>query len=182
PLPVRGLPIRVATYSAAEASGSKVRVVISAEVGDPAKTPADWPVGIIVLDKNDKIVVNRGGVSTLAPASKGMESPRLLLTSLSLEPGEYTLRLAAVDDDGRGGSAHHSINARLTKGPGGINVSDLMLVPQPPVAGELSRQRPTTVIDSETVSAMLELTGADQALLGKTKVTLQISDAENGNP
>ena len=56
-----------------------------------------------------------------------------------------------------------------------------MLVPQPPVAGELPRPRPTTVIDSETVSAMLEMTGADQALLGKTKVTLQISDAENGN-
>ena len=56
-----------------------------------------------------------------------------------------------------------------------------MLVPQPPVAGELPRPRPTTVIDNETVSAMLEMTGTDQALLGKTKVTLQISDAENGN-
>jgi tetratricopeptide (TPR) repeat protein len=37
------------------------------------------------------------------------------------------------------------------------------------------------VIDSDTVSAMLELTGSDQAALGKTKVTLQVSDAENGN-
>jgi hypothetical protein len=158
-----------------------VRVVISAEVGDPATTPADWPIGIIVLDKNDKVVVNRGGVSTLAPASKGVESPRLMLTSLTLDPGEYTLRIAAVDDEGRGGSAHHSINARLHRGPNGINVSDLMLMPQPPVAGELPRPRPTTVITSETVSALLEMTGSDQGLLGKTKVTLQISDAENGN-
>ena len=181
PLPVRGLPIRVATYTAVETGGSKVRVIISAEVGNPAATSADWPVGIVVLDKNDKIVVNRGGVSTLAPASKGLESPRLILTSLVLDPGEYTLRIATVDDEGRGGSAHHSINARLNKGPSGINVSDLMLVSQPPVAGELPRPRPTTVIDSETVSAMLEMTGTDQALLGKTKVTLQISDAENGN-
>ena len=181
PLPVRGLPIRVATYTAVETGGSKVRVIISAEVGNPAATPADWPVGIVVLDKNDKIVVNRGGLSTLAPASKGLESPRLILTSLVLDPGEYTLRIATVDDEGRGGSAHHSINARLNKGPSGINVSDLMLVSQPPVAGELPRPRPTTVIDSETVSAMLEMTGTDQALLGKTKVTLQISDAENGN-
>jgi len=181
PLPVRGLPIRVATYTAVETGGSKVRVIISAEVGSPATTPADWPVGIVVLDKNDKIVVNRGGVSTLAPASKGLESPRLILTSLVLDPGEYTLRIATVDDEGRGGSAHHSINARLYKGPGGINVSDLMLVPQPPVAGDLPRPRPTTVIDSETVSAMLEMTGENQAMLGKTKVTLQISDAENGN-
>ncbi len=28
---------------------------------------------------------------------------------------------------------------------------------------------------------MIEITGADQGVLGKTKVTLQISDAENGN-
>jgi VWFA-related protein len=180
PLPVRGLPIRVASYSAIE-SGGKVRVVITAEVGDPAKTPADWPVGVIVLDKNDKVVVNRGGVSTLAPASKGLDSPRLMLTSVALDPGEYTLRLAAVDDSGRSGSVHHSINARLNKGPSGLSVSDLMLVPQPPVAGELPRPRPTTVIDNETVSAMLEITGADQNVLGKTRVTLQISDAENGN-
>jgi VWFA-related protein len=181
PLPMRGMPMRVASYSSIE-SGGKIRVVITAELGEPATTPAEWPVGIIVLDKNDKIVVNRGGVSTLQPASKGMESPRLMLTSVALEPGEYTLRIAAVDDAGRGGSVHHSINARLNKGPSGINVSDLILVPQPPVAGELPRPRPTTVIDSETVSAMLEMTGPDQGVLGKTKVTLQISDAENGNP
>ena len=180
PLPVRGLPMRVATYTAIE-SGAKVRVIITAEVGDAAKASAEWPVGIIVLDKNDKIVVNRGGVSTLAPASAGLDSPRLLLTSVALDPGEYTLRIGAVDDAGRGGSVHHSINARLNKGPSGISVSDLMLVPQPPVAGELPRPRPTTVIDNETVSAMLEMTGADQGLLGRTKVTLQISDAENGN-
>ena len=44
-----------------------------------------------------------------------------------------------------------------------------MLVPQPPTAGELPRPRPTTVIDNETVSAMLEMTGADQALLGRAE-------------
>ena len=181
PLPVRGLPMRVATFTAIEAGTPKVRVVITAEVGDPATTPADWPVGVIILDKNEKVVVNRGGVSTLQPASKGVQSPRLVLTSVSLDPGEYTLRLGAVDETGRGGSVHHSINARLNKGPSNINVSDLMLVAQPPASGELPRPRPTTVIDNETVSAMIEITGADQAVLGKTKVTLQVSDAENGN-
>ena len=149
----------------------QIRVVITAEIGDPATTPAEWPIGVIVLDKNDKIVINRGGVSTLAPASKGLESPRLLLTSVALDPGEYTLRIASVDDTGRGGSVHHSINARLNRLPNGITVSDLILVAQPPAAGELPRPRPTTVIDNETVSAMLEMTGADQALLGKTKVS-----------
>ncbi len=182
PLPVRGLPMRVATYMAPETGTNKVRVIVSAEVGDPATTPAEWPIGVIVLDKNDKIVVNRGGMTVLQPASaRGGETPRLALTSVALDPGEYTLRIAAVDDTGRGGSVHTSVNARLNRGPAGIGVSDLMLVSQPPTAGDLPRPRPTTVIDNETVSAMLELTGSDQGLLGKTKVTLQISDAENGN-
>src|SRR4030095_7437306 len=52
PLPLRGLPIRVATYSAIESGGSKVRVVISAGVGGPATTPADWPGGLILLRQN----------------------------------------------------------------------------------------------------------------------------------
>lgn len=182
PLPVRGLPMKVATYLAPETGTGKVRVIISAEVGEPANAPAEWPIGVIVLDKNDKVIVNRGGMSVLQPAgTRGAGTPRLLLTSVAVDPGEYTLRIAVVDDTGRGGSVHHSVNARLTRGPSGIAVSDLMLVPQPPSAGELPRPRPTTVIDNETVSAMLELTGPDQGTLGKTKVTLQISDAENGN-
>ena len=183
PLPVRGLPMRVATYSSVDSgSANKIRVVITAEVGDPATTPAEWPVGLVILDKNEKVVFDRGGMSTLAPASARGESPRLVLSSVALDPGEYTLRIAAVDETGRGGSVHHSINARLNRISSGMSASDLMLVPQPPTAGELPRPRPSTVIDNETVSAMLELTGGDQSLLGRAKVTLQIADAENGNP
>lgn len=183
PLPVRGLPMRVATYASADSSSAnKVRVTIAAEVGDPASGPADWPLGFVITDKDEKIVVNRGGLSTLAPASTKGESPRLALSSVALDPGEYTLRMAAVDDNGRAGSVHHTIHARLNRITNNLNASDLVLVPQPPTAGELPRPRPTTVIDNETVSAMLELSGSDQNLLNRAKVTLQISDAENGNP
>ena len=181
PLPVRGLPMRVATYSAVESGSNKIRVVIAAEVGDPVTTPAELPFGVIILDKNDKVIANRGGKSNLAPASDRGESPRLALTSVVLDPGEYTLRVAAVDENGRSGSVHHSIHARLNRVTNNISAGDLMLVPQPPTTGDLPRPRPSTVIDNETVSAMIELTG-DQAALGRTKVTLQISDAENGNP
>ena len=53
PLPVRGLPMRVASYSAIDSASGKVRVVISAEVGDPGTTPVEWPFGVVILDKND---------------------------------------------------------------------------------------------------------------------------------
>jgi VWFA-related protein len=182
PLPVRGLPMRVASFSAIDSASGKVRVVISAEVGDPGTTPVEWPFGLVILDKNDKIVVNRGGPAKLEPASAHGESPRLALTSVVLDPGEYSLRVAAVDDQGRGGSVHHTIHARLNQMGKALSASDLILVPQPPEAGALPRPRPTTVIDNETVSAMVELTGTDQSTLGRAKVMLQVSDAESGNP
>ena len=181
PLPTRGLPMRVATYTATDAASSKIRVIVSAEVGEPATTSAEWPVGVVVLDKNDRIVVNLAGPTTLEPATSRGASPRLILTSLLLDPGEYTLRLAAVDNEGRAGSVHHSINARLLPAGGKLQMSDLILAPQPVEAGDTPRPRPTTVIDTESVSAMLEMVSSDRAVLEGAKVIVQIADAENGS-
>ena len=181
PLPSRGLPMHVASYTNIDTSSAKVRVVISAEFGDPAGTELELPIGIVVLDKNDKAVYNRAGLTRLSPASSRGESPRLILTSLLLDPGEYTLRVAAVDEKGRAGSVHHTINARLTRTSGGLSLSDLMLVPQPPTVGELPRPRPAGIIDTETLTAMVEMSGTDANLLTRSRATIEIADAENGN-
>ena len=180
PLPTRGLPMRVASYTATATGKSQVRVVISAELGDPATESSEMTVGVVLTDKNDKVIVNNVGPTRLAPASEREESPRLFLTSVLVEPGEYTLRLAAVDSEGRGGSVHHSINARFKPAGGGLNVSDLMVVPQPPKPEATPRLRPSGVIDTETLTAMIEMTGEDAALLGKARVTVQIADSESG--
>ena len=54
PLPTPGLPIRVATYSVVSAAANRVRVILSAEIGEAATKPAEWPVGVLVIDKDDK--------------------------------------------------------------------------------------------------------------------------------
>ena len=182
PLPTRGLPMRVASYTAVEAGASKIRVIISAEIGDPATEEAEWPIGMMVIDKADRAIVSRAGPTKLFPASPRGASPRLILTSMLLDPGEYTLRIAAADDTGRVGSVHHTINARLSPAGGKLSVSDLMLVSQPTSSGDTPRPRPSSVIDTEAVSAMIEMSGSDAALLGRAKVTVQIADGENGAP
>ncbi|MGH9384929.1 MAG: VWA domain-containing protein [Vicinamibacterales bacterium] len=181
PLPTRGLPIRVASYTVTTTGKSEVRVVISAEIGEPASESAQWTVAVVLIDKNDKVIVNNAGASRLAPASEREESPRLFLTSVLVEPGEYTLRLAAIDSDGNAGSVHHSINARFKSAGGGLNVSDLMVLPQPPRPEATPRLRPSGVVDSETLTAMLEMTSTDTALLGRAKVAVQIADSESGS-
>ena len=98
--------MRVATYSAPDASPAKVRVIITAEVGDPATTPAEWPIGVVITDKDDKIVFNRGGLTTLQPASAKGESPRLALTSVillaTLEFGALMLAISGLSFLGLG--------------------------------------------------------------------------------
>ena len=181
PMPERGLPMRVSSYTATTSGKSQVRVVISAELGEPTKESAEWTVGVVVTDKNEKVIVNNAGPARLAPASDREESPRLFLTSVLLDPGEYTLRLAVMDSDGHVGSVHHSINARFKPVGGGLNVSDLMVIPQPPSPESTPRLRPSGVVDTDTLTAMLEMTSSDTALLGKAKVVVQIADSESGS-
>lgn len=181
PLPTRGLPMRVASYTATDAASSKVRVIIAAEVGDPATTGAEWQVGVLVLDRNERAVMSRAGPTKIEPASPRGPSPRLILTSLLLDPGDYTLRLAAGDDAGRVGSVHHSIHARLSPAGGKLRVSDLILASQSLSSVDMPRPRPSGVIDTAAISAMIEMTGSDRSLLARAKVTIQIADGENGN-
>ena len=35
-----------------------MRVVISAEIGDPATDAAEWPVGMLVFNSDDKIFID----------------------------------------------------------------------------------------------------------------------------
>ncbi|MDH4063638.1 MAG: hypothetical protein OEW19_04505, partial [Acidobacteriota bacterium] len=182
PLPERALPIRVASYMVTEAGSSKVRVVITAEVGEPASDEVEWPMGILVFDKDDEVVVSQAGPVRFAPASSHADSPRLLLTSVLLDPGDYTLRLAAVDTLGRAGSVHHPIHAGFASVAGGLSVSDLVLAAQPSGASGAPRPRPGNVVDSETLTAMIEMIGPNQTQIGQASVTIQVADPDTGAP
>jgi VWFA-related protein len=181
PLPTGGLPMRVATYSVNNPGDARVRVILSAEIGEAATDDVEWPVGLLVIDKDDKVVVESSSPMRLTPASRRSSSPRLLLTSLLLDPGEYTLRLAAVGADGAAGSVHHTIDARLEPVGNGFKASDLILTSELG-AGDLPRPTPTGVIDSETLTAIVELTSADYKRLNSARVRIQIAETETAPP
>ena len=180
PLPMAGLKMRVATYSVANPQDERVRVIVAAEIGDAATEPAEWPVGMLVADDRGKVLVSSATPMKLAPASDRTATSRLFLMSVVLEPGEYTLRLAAVDGTGAAGSVHHIITARLPELDGdSVRVSDLILSPMVN-AGEAPRPIPSSVLYSETIAAVLELVGADPKRLAESRVSVQIAESEQG--
>jgi VWFA-related protein len=181
PLPASGLPIRVATYSISNGQDGKVRVIVSAEIGGPANDEVEWPVGFLLISKDEKFVVHSVQPTKLAPASPRSESSRLFLNSVVVEPGEYTVRIAAMAPDGRSGSVHHLVDARLRPVAGdAIKMSDLILSAPPSTRGAAPRPTPSAVIDSDTLTAALELSGTDAKRLARTRVDFEVAESESG--
>ena len=114
---------------------------------------------------------------TLEPLTNREASPRLLTMTMVLDPGEYTLRLAAIEHDGKSGSVHHTFDARLhrhrQRRRPGVRSDD--------VVGSRRRRRAPANADgghhSETMYAILELSG-DSGRVGKSRVTVQVAESE----
>ncbi|MEZ5285617.1 MAG: VWA domain-containing protein [Vicinamibacterales bacterium] len=181
PLPDRGIPIQVATFNTTDPGDPRVRVIISAAIGAPATEPAEWPLGVLVLDSHDKAAAGHVARMILAPATPRAPSPRLLQTTVLLEPGEYTLRLAVADDEGHTGSVHHTIRAGLTPMPGRQEITDL-LVASEPLPPDPARLLPAPRVDTESVSFQLSVSGQNNAQLANTSVTIQVAESESAPP
>lgn len=181
PLPDRGLPMRVTTYNVVDGKDSRVRVIVSAEIGEPAREPAEFPIGILVLDKNDKQAAGSVSRMILSPASPRAETPRLLQTTVLLDPGEYTLRIAAIDDNGRTGSVHHVVRAQLARTAGRQEVSDLLVTAEP-LPPDGVRIAPAPLVDTEGASFQISIAGQNNAQLANTAVTLQVAESAQGPP
>ena len=180
PLPTAGLPMRVATYSVTNTmEDDSVRVILAAEIGEPATNSVEWPVGLLVFGNDDKVYVDTTRFMTMSPATDRGPSPRLLTMTIALKPGEYSLRLASIDHDGRLGSVHHTIDARLNRIAGNdVSASDLIISSE--VAdGGAPRPIPSGVHYSETMYSIIELMGRDVDRVSKSRVTVQIAESES---
>jgi hypothetical protein len=180
-VPTPGLPIRVATYAVTSAAGpDEVRVILSAEIGEAATNAVEWPVGIFVYNNEEKVFVDSTRFMTLAPATERVASPRLLTMTMILKPGEYTVRLASMDHEGKGGSVHHTVDARLNPIAGdAVRASDLIISSEIGEGGA-PRPTPTAIHYSETLYSILELEGRDAGRVSKSRVAVEIAESESG--
>ncbi|HVG86337.1 MAG TPA: VWA domain-containing protein [Vicinamibacterales bacterium] len=179
PLPDRGIPMRVTTYNVAEERGDRVRVLVAAEIGEPSREPTEWQTGILVTDKDDKPKAGKVARMILSPATPRQASPRLLQTTLLLEPGEYTLRLAVADGEGRTGSVHHTIHAGLIRTAGRQEVSDLLIAAEP-TPPDPARFMPIPLVDTDMASFQLSVVGQSNGQLANTAVTVQVAESLTG--
>jgi VWFA-related protein len=173
PLIDREIGVRLGTFLFRDDAGV-VRVMVSAEADAPPeglkaafviRDPRGKPISAVEIDK-DAIVNEK-------------DAPPLLVFATPVPPGEYTVKLALVDAEGRVGSAVRSVTVN-NEVPEPFALGDLLVLSdgQPP-----NRARPSTRIaqGSREASVYFELYGGAKAP-NKALVHVDVTDTPEGPP
>jgi len=113
------LPLRAATYSFFDPATGKVAVTICAETGPLADEPAAVLFGFVLLDAKGTVAASQAWE---APASR-------FATTVTVDPGVYTLKVAAIDRFGRAGSVPRAVLAGISDSP--LPTSELLVARVP---------------------------------------------------
>lgn len=169
PLVDRGLPLRATAYVLTGPEG-KARLLVAANVGR-ARRPLS--VAFAVSTAAGKVVASRAYQGIAGGQGDWAE----FTGDAVVEPGPYTLRLAAVDADGRRGSVEYPLKAAPVSA-GGLEVSDLVLAARTDAGG----LRPAVDLElaGGGLSALVEVGGRDATKVGKAEVALELADSADG--
>lgn len=168
PTDVAQLPIAIATYTTRGTDESRLRVLISGEVGSGPAAAADF--GFVVLRDGNVVATGRQHLE----ASAG---PQTITMAALLLPGKYRLRYAAAAADGRGGSVDVPLTVGL-RAAGEFQVSDLMVG----VADAGRLQTRSRIPQGAQMAVLIELLSSDPARLAAARVSLEVVPAGTAQP
>lgn len=113
----RDLPLRASAYTALDADGKTMRVVTIAEPVEPTTRLASLLAAL--FDREGKLVSH-----WTATQEELQRSP--VLGAMPAGPGAYRLRVAAIDTEGRSGTADYEMEAEVVR-TGPLTLSSLIL-------------------------------------------------------
>ena len=179
PFAITDLPIRLTTYAYQDSNSSKVRLVVAAEIERSGDMSPDMGVGIVLIDGDGKTVASSLQRATL-DAGDGARGPVLEhLAAMTVDPGTYTLKLAAIDDRGRRGSIEHPVNAWQMSGVP-FAVSDLVVADVPQQAAGGLRPTVEARLTKGQLAAFMELYSDQPNYFGTVQVRVEVAKDLSG--
>ena len=160
PAALSALPLKVATYTLRDGGSNHARVLISAEIGFDRGTTHDAWLAYEAREPSGRVAGSGlTRVSRTDPARPGVVH---YVGALTLPQGHYTLRFAALDQDGRLGNVDHPLSATF-RPVGGVRVSDL-LVGEARAQASAENVPAEPVVHGAALDAYLEVYAAEKAL------------------
>ena len=178
PLGVAGVPLRLTTfiYQDPKAAG-KVRLVMAADVGQAGTPSGQYTMGFIVVDDQGRVVASRSEKSKLEPLEGRTNASLSYLDAVTIEPGVYEVRLAAVDAEGRHGSVVRDVNAWKMAGEE-LTYADLV-VNHAATASSGLRPDVEPHVDADGVAAYMELYSTSEETFKNVSVNFEIADDDS---
>jgi VWFA-related protein len=174
PLPAASLPLRAIAFTFRGLEAGKVRLLVHADIGSAYTTPQRLAIGYYVVDRDGKNLDGQVSEVRLAPVVPGVPSPVAFSGGASVDPGDYTVKIAVADGD-RIGSLDLPVHASLLD-LGKVQLTELIAGgPVPPV--NLLRPSVGTVVSFGTVHGYLEAYGPDS---GTLDVRFDVAAEERG--
>jgi VWFA-related protein len=174
------VPMRLATWTYKEPGGSRVRLLVAAEVERSADQSLDYTAGLLLIDRDNKVVASPIETRRLE-AHPADPATAVYAGALVIEPGSYLVRFAVADSEGRLGSVERKLEAWQLSGAT-VKVGDLLV-------GELStdakRGVPPAIepsVSTGMLAAIVEAYGPTTEALAGLKGIVDVLSEENGKP
>ena len=181
PLLAADLPMRVTTYALQEPGSSKLKVLLAAEIDRSLNPGANITLGYVLVDGKGKMAASEVERSLKTPIDRRTQTQAYLGAAL-LEPGVYTLKVAAVDGTGRRASVERSFKAQLNM-LGQIHATDLLIADNSgPVGASGLVPTITANFAGDMLHGYIELYSEVPELLRQATVRIEVAANEAGEP
>ncbi|HET7694719.1 MAG TPA: VWA domain-containing protein [Vicinamibacterales bacterium] len=114
PVAVGELPMRLTTYAFQDPDTPKVRLLVAMEIDRSDGATGAMALGMVMVKAGGEVGTTFYQPSIGAPDRPDPHGQRAFATLL-VDPGQYTLKAAVVDKDGRRGSLERPVRAFMTR-------------------------------------------------------------------
>ena len=172
------IPLKLTTYTFQDPASSRLKILLAVEIDRSLNPQEHVSLGYVMLDNMGQPGASRLQRSVETPID-GVRRVQQWVGATVAPPGNYTVKVAVVDESGRRGSVERTITAKLN-GFGQLHATDLLLADNtaqnagdapPPVAAELN---------GDELHAYLELLSEAPEQLTNAAVMIEVAQTESG--
>ena len=178
PLGLTDFTLNATTFQYQDTASGRIKVLVAVTLDRTFNRDGDFSLAWYLKDTKGNIVSIQEEQKLSLPSAQAPGRPQTFSSALLVEPGVYSLTIAAVDGDGRRATVEHGLEARLTS-IGQLKLSDVMLA-EPPATGRTVAPAVDGRITTDTLVAYQELYSAAEPQLGMATLTLEVARDENG--
>jgi VWFA-related protein len=176
PVLLTDVSLRLTTYNFGDPASDNVRLLISAEIGEPRTGAAERGLAFALIDLSGRAVESGFLRMTLQPRVPGSRGPLVYHGNVAVKPGDYVLKFAVVDDGGSVGTVERPVHARLAEA-GGLRLSDVVVGPR---SGSRVFSPPTEARVEGDAFSLVELYADRDHLLDGARVTMEVAATADG--